>query len=106
MDALARPILTFLNKMYSQEVQEAPEQRKIADGVRPVGIGTLAKGGERGFSVNPAKKRKEKTSVRIQYDAEKSDIEKIKKHLRRPDLSCSAIGELTFNEYLRAQGLK
>jgi hypothetical protein len=38
--------------------------------------------------------------VRIQFDAKKSDVERIKKHLRKSAWGAARVGEYTFNYYL------
>jgi len=105
MTALARPILTFLNKMYAKELIEEAPQRQIADAVKQVEISTLASKQETSFKAESKTRRPEKTTIRVQYNAEKTDIEKIRKHNRRPEMSFREIGEMTFKYYLKGEGI-
>ena len=106
MVALARPIISFLNKMYPSEPAEEPHQRAIAESVRPLDMRSLAKGSSSAFETRPRRSSKEKTTVRVAFDAQKSDIEKVKKYLRRPELSAGAVAEFAFKEYLHDKNLK
>ena len=105
MAAVARPILTFLNNMYPSELVEEAQQRQIADGVKYVDIRKLASGKQTSFDASSKMKRLKKTTVRIQYNVEKADAEKIRKHIRRPTIRFSKIGEKTFDYYMDKEGL-
>ena len=105
MAAVSRPIISFLNKMYPRDLPEEPRQRAIAETVEFVDVRSVAKGNQTSFGISPAKAAKEKSTARIQYFAEKQDVEKIRKHLRRPGMSYREIGETTFKEYLRTNKL-
>lgn len=105
MSATARPITSFLDKMYPRE--DVPENwaRQVAGGVVRMDVRSLARGEPSRFKVSPTKKQAPTTTIRVQFDAEKSDVERIKKHLRRPDLSAGAVGKYAFDEYIASEGL-
>jgi len=98
MAGVAKPIITFLNDMYPSDAAEHPAERRIAEGVvqRDFIPMLLQEPGAFTRKLSPAKKK----TVRVQFDAYMSDIERIRKRLRRPHLSASATGELTFKHYL------
>jgi hypothetical protein len=106
MNALTRPILSFLDRMYPSEPSEEPVARRAAGGVAGVDVRQLTTRENSGFLFKPEVKTRLKTTLRVQFDAEKSDIEKIKKHLRRPDLTAGAVGKHVFEQYLIREKLQ
>lgn len=103
MRGLARPIMTFLDKMYPSDAAEEPEEREIADRVKPSDIRKAAAKPLATFNVVTASRLKPKTTLRIQYDAEANDVERIKKHLRRPSMKPNEIGKHTFDYFLKTE---
>ena len=101
MAAVSRPIITFLNKMYPSDMPDELQQRAIAEAVKFVDVRSIDKSTQTSFDVHPQKLIREKTTARIQFNAEMHDVEKIRKHLRRPGMSFKEVGETTFKEYLR-----
>jgi len=106
MRVLARPVISFLNSMYPDQEREQGYQRKLAQSVRVTDVRTVAHGEPATFDAGGTTERRAKTTVSIQYDAEKSDIALIRKHLRRPGMSCSRIGRHTFAAFIKMEGLK
>jgi hypothetical protein len=103
MTQVARPVLTFLNNMYPSEPAEEVQERRLADNLRPVDLRTLAAKPETNFSAPASAGRKKKTSVSVQYTAEKADIERIKNKVGHPDWSAGAVGRFTFERYLKVE---
>lgn len=103
MRGAARPIITFLDSMYKPDAPEEAGAKAIADHVVGTPLSTLASGKASTFSVTLPSKRAPRTVVRIQYDAEKSDIERIKKQLRKPNMSAGTVGKFTFDHYLKTE---
>lgn len=99
MRGIARPIITFLDGMYKREIPEERIEREIADQVKPVTLASIAAKPSTGFTVKPSK-RAPKTTVRIQFDAEKADVERIRKHLRKFGWGANRVGQYTFRYYL------
>ncbi len=56
MAALARPVLSFINKLYPSGVDEEPIEREIAKMVEPVSVGQLVKKNPTTFMAPPKKK--------------------------------------------------
>jgi hypothetical protein len=100
MRAISRPVISFLDRMYSGDIAESKPEREIADAVVQADLTAIAKRQESPFTVTPRTRRKAKTTTKVQYDAEIADVERIRKHLRDPQLSASKIGLITFEDYL------
>lgn len=103
MHIATRSVLNFLDKQYQGISDTDPSDKKISSIVNPVTLSELYLNQKSTFSA--ITKSPKKSTVKIQYDAGKDDIEKIKKHLRKPGMSARSIGELTFNYYLKQEGL-
>jgi len=106
MAVLSRPILSFCNRKYGPEADQEPIEREIAKQMRPTTIAQLVNKRGTAFEVEAPKRKTEKTTVRVQYDAKISDVDKIKKHLRRSRMGASSVGRHTFDYFLRQEGLK
>lgn len=106
MAVLSRPILSFCSRKYGPDVDQEPVEREIAKQMKPTTIAQLVKRAGSAFEVETPEKKAVKTTVRIQYNAKIADVEKVQKHLRKPRLGASKIGEHTFNYFLRQEGLK
>jgi Histidine kinase-, DNA gyrase B-, and HSP90-like ATPase len=101
MAAMSKPILTALNLQYPSDPNvEADEIRSAVDGVRPVPFREIALRPTSGFSFTPPKK-KERTTDRICFDAKIADLDKVRKHLRRPTMKPSDIGKWAFAQYVK-----
>lgn len=101
MAGVAKPVISFLNNMYPSGLAEDPVERQIAESVVQRDFLPLLAKDSAPFArkAAPAKKR----LVRVQFDANTSDIARIQKKLRRPNLSASEVGRLTFNHYLETE---
>ena len=53
--------------------------------------------------MTPMRKLKTDT-IRVQYDATRANVDKIKKHIKDPRASASQIGLMTFGHYLKTEG--
>jgi hypothetical protein len=101
MAAAARPIITFLNEMYPSDIPEDLAARSVAGGVKGVDLRSFANRPQKEFSISRRRGRSTaKTTVSIQYNAIKSDVERIKKATRQTRLSASKIGEFTFKHFV------
>jgi hypothetical protein len=100
MRGIGRPIITFLDSMYKREMPEEKVEREIADQVKPVSLASIAAQPTTNFTLTPTK-RAPKTTVKIQYDAEKVDIERIRKHLKKFTLGANKVGQHTFEFYMK-----
>jgi len=106
MAVLARPILSFCNRKYGKDEDQEPIEREIARQMKPTTLASLVRKEGSAFEIVVPKEQKTKTTIRVQYDASISDIEKVRKHLRKPRMGAGTIGEHTFNYFLRQEGLK
>lgn len=105
MGVLAQPILRFCNRKYPSDVDQEPVEREIAQQVKATTIAHLAQR-TGAFEIKTPATTTEKTTVRVQYEAKIRDVDKIKKHLRKPRMGASKVGEHTLDYYLRQEGLK
>jgi len=106
MTVLSRPILSFCNRKYGPDVDQEPVEREIAKQMKPTTIAQLVHKAGSAFEVEAPKKKSIKTTIKVQYDAKIVDVDKVKKHLRKPRLGASKVGEHTFDYFLRQEGLK
>jgi len=102
MVTLTRPILKMLNARYPSEPAEVAEIRDAVQSVKSVDFRELASKPSVGFSFAPPKKKIKKTA-RVVFDVALTDIEKVRRHLRRPGLSPSEIGKFAFDHYVRTE---
>jgi hypothetical protein len=101
MAGIAKPIITFLNDLYPSDPAEDPSERQVAEGVQQTDFRPLLFEPPRAFEKRlPAPT---KDTIRVQFDAKKADIARIKKRLRSPSLSASEVGKLTFDHYLETE---
>jgi hypothetical protein len=113
MAGIAKPVLSFLNELYPSRPEEdlegvgsdddgASAGRAVAEGVRPADFRTLMRSPAAStFAVKPQHFRK--TTTRVQFDAELTDLERRRKRIRRPGLSASSIGRHTFEHFLKTE---
>jgi hypothetical protein len=103
MASIAKPVLTFLNNMYPSDPSEEIRERKIASNIKSMDISQIAQTDSTGFSPVYASTRVRKTTVSVQYHAEKSDIDKIKKKINRMSWGAGAVGKYTFDYYIKVE---
>lgn len=106
MRGLARPVLTFLDSLYPSDPPESREEREIAKAVQPADLAELARRSPSAWRVERPKKRVHRTTVKVQFDAEKEDLDRVRKRLRAPGMPANQIGKYTFDFYLQMEGLK
>jgi hypothetical protein len=103
MRGVAKPILNFLDSMYSQDPPEELFGRHIADQMKQTSLSTVAASEQRAFEVESMSFKRRKTTIRVQYDAEKSDIERIKKYVKNYTWGATQVGKFTFDHYLKTE---
>ncbi len=106
MRGVARPIITFLDQMYRSGPEESLEERRIATAVKPAPIANMLSANQQSFTVLPPKQTRATKSVNVQYPALKADLDLIRQHLRKADMSASAIGQYTLKYFLKQEALK
>jgi hypothetical protein len=103
MATMSKPILTFLNSQYPSDAStEAGDIRDAVEGVRAVSFKDIASKPISGFSYSPPKKKEKKTEW-VRFNAQIASLDKVRRHVRRPGLSASEIGKLTFDHYLKTE---
>lgn len=102
MVAMSKPIISMLNKRYPSEPAEASDIRTVVQQVREVSFRDVASKGTSGFSYTVPKK-KARTTERVVFDASITSLDKVRRHLRRPSLTASEIGKLTFGHYVKTE---
>lgn len=101
MAGISRPVISFLNEMYPSELPERPVEREIAERVVQKDFRPLINAESKKFEVVRTTPKIKK--LKVQYDADLTDIERIRKKLRRPGMPASSIGRLTFEHYLKTE---
>jgi hypothetical protein len=96
----ARPVTSFLNRMYPGEEQENILERDIANEVAPVDVRSLTGAPKSSFGATARATRKAKTTVQVQYAAETAEIERAKRALRKPNWGASKIGRFALDYFL------
>jgi len=101
MAIIARPVLRFLDDMYSSEEMEREPQRQVAAAIRRLDIRSLTAQDQVVFSAN-ARPPGEK-SVRVQYNAKQSELNRIKKSLGKSSWPATRLGRYTFDYYIKKE---
>jgi Histidine kinase-, DNA gyrase B-, and HSP90-like ATPase len=102
MRDLGAPILRFLSDFYPPDADEPPQNRAVAERVRIVDVREVAAKGVTDFKLQPLRPYVP-TTIRVQYDAPREDIDRVRKALRRPRMSASDIGKHTFSYFVRKE---
>jgi hypothetical protein len=103
MIGVARPIIKFLDSLYKPDSPEEPAGRAIANQVTRTGLQQIASRPTTPFSVHATGKKKLKTTVRVQYDAEMAEVQRIRTHVKKPGWSAGDVGKFTFDHYLKTE---
>lgn len=103
MTGVARPIIKFLDSIYKADAPEDARGREIANQVRQIPLSEIAAKPPSGFKVTIVSGKRPKTTTRIQYDAERSDIERIRKHIKKPSWAANRVGKHTFDHFLKTE---
>jgi hypothetical protein len=103
MVLLARPIISFLNNMYPSDYEaEEPEEREIAGKVVQADLRQLAHERPKPFVVE-RRSTVARTTVRICFDAKKSDVERVKRAVGQPRWGANQVGKHTFDHFLKTE---
>lgn len=102
MQVQARPILTFLSKMYPTELEEDLPRRKLLQQAAEVTIDALPRK-ETSFAVKLPRPKADAALVNIQYRKTRKDVARAREALKSGAIPASKVGELTFEYFLRQQ---
>jgi hypothetical protein len=103
MGVLAKPILDFFNVTYAKDVAiEGKEQIDLIESAHKISIQTLARSPNKTWAASP---RKPKTGERVSicYKRSRKQIDKVRESLGRPNMTNKAVGEHTFDYYLKKE---
>jgi hypothetical protein len=103
MMLLARPVLSFLGKMYAAEADEETRERQLADDVKPIDIRAVAADTPRAFTVQPSNLRQPRTTVQVQFPAAIADVDRIKKRINQPSMTAGAVGRHALEYFLKME---
>lgn len=103
MVGVSSPILKFLSRMYPTDLVEEPKERKVAEGIKPADLRKVASQATSQFKVTIPATSTQPRTVRIQYDAAVADLDRIKKHLRKPSMPANRVGKHTFDHFLKTE---
>lgn len=102
MASISEPVLSYLSDLYgATRSDEEPVDKEIGTLIKRVSVGSVTSRRRTDFT---PPKRKKSTKTSVQYDVEKEELEKVKKHLRRR-LSAGAVGRHTFDYFLEQEGI-
>jgi hypothetical protein len=102
MIGMSGPILKFLTTMYPNDPAERPQERKIAEAVKQVDIAKVATSPRTQFKVVLPVVTGPQT-VRISFEAPTEDVERIRRHLRRPSMAAYKVGKHAFDHFLKTE---
>ncbi len=103
MSVVSKPVVNFLNRMYQGDTPEEIAERRVADTVKAVDVRKLATSQESAFEVRERSRRTPPTTINVQYQAERSEIEKIKRWLRKPSWSAGRVGRYTLDYFMEQE---
>ena len=92
MASAAKPVIRFLNNMYPSDPGEGVAERELANAIKPTSIKTIASAPSRPFTAGAASKSSQPKTVRVQFDAKREDIRRIKGCLSKPRWGASQVG--------------
>ena len=99
MVSVGRSVITFLGNRYSDEGSDAVDNDLTQLGKQRLDAMRAASGQKRVFSV--PRTPPQKPTMRVQYDAKKSDVRRIAEYLDDRGMSGSDVGRYTFDFFLR-----
>ncbi len=99
MAAVGRPVLTFLDSMYSSQETTKQPQREAAESTQQTDIRNLTIAPHAYFKA--AVKPPGEPSTKIQYDAKEKELARIRKALGKYSWSGAKIGRYTFEYFLK-----
>jgi histidine kinase/DNA gyrase B/HSP90-like ATPase len=103
MAGLSQPILKFLSSMYPAELTEEPKERQVADTIKAADLRKVASQPTSTFKVTLPARSAQPRTIRILYDALRTDIDRIRTQLRRPSMPANRVGKHTFDHFLKTE---
>jgi hypothetical protein len=103
MALLARPVLSFLNSFYPADPAERGAGLKLVEALEPADIGQIVTGTNVDFPKAVPGARRRGQTVRVQFDAARVEVDRVRKAIGKPNLSAGAIGRHAFDHFLRTE---
>jgi hypothetical protein len=101
MQVQGRAITTFLSSAYPTEAEAEIPEREVFDKAAAVTVDQISREEAPFFVALPAKRENQFTT--IQYKKPRKVLDKIRQHLKRKSMAASAIGEYTFDHFVRTE---
>jgi len=101
MTTIARPVLNFLNSMFSSSESEREPQRIAAAGIKSVDITELTERPDIQFIARTIKP--EEMAISVQFSVKQKEIDRIKKCLGKYSWSARRIARYTFDHFLKTE---
>lgn len=105
MQVQSRPVLRFLTDMYpGEQTPEGVQEREVLKKAQSLAIDKIPRA-ETAFAVRATRDKKsdEARSVRIQYSKTLKEIDRVRRCLNKPRMSASAVGEHTFDYFVKQE---
>jgi hypothetical protein len=103
MNVISKPVINFLNKMYASDGPEEVIERQVADNVRATDIRHIANSNETTFEIRSPANRTPPTTVNVQYRVEWTEIDKVKRKLRKPSWSAGRVGRYVLDYFIEQE---
>ena len=101
MAIVSRPVITFLNSMFSSKESEKEPQRIAAADIKSVDIRTLTERPKNQFIAKVIKPGE--LTISVQFNVKQKEIDRIKKNLNKYSWSARKIVRYTFDYYLKTE---
>jgi hypothetical protein len=101
MATIARPVLSFLDNMYSSQEIEHEAQRQVAAGIKPLDVRNLTE--KPAVTFKAVAKPPSEVMVRVQYSAKQTELNRVRKSLGKSTWPATRIGRYTFDHYLKTE---
>jgi hypothetical protein len=108
MGVMGKQVVRFLDGLYdpNRESDAAEVDREISRSINLIDIRRIDARSPQAFTTPVKKRQKDNQQVKIQFQAQQSDIKLIRDHLGDRKMSASQIGRETFEYYIKSEGLK
>jgi hypothetical protein len=102
MASNARPVLNFLNSLYQKDEVEQAKARAATNSLIEKSVVELLPVREAQFSIKTVRGPR---TTRLQYDVTFDELNRVRKHLGKSSESGAKIGRMTFEYYLKREGI-
>jgi hypothetical protein len=103
MAVLARPVLSFLSSFYPADPAERGTGLKLVEKLKPANIGKIVTAGAAAFPNAMPRAGKRGRTIRVQFDASLTDVDRVRKRIGNTKLSAGSVGRHTFDHFIRTE---